>query len=140
MPFDSATAMSLASFCGSSGKVIVMPSFFFLGDTAHNVPQKLSISQSIRRQATRSNECYGPGSGQTTGDGRAVLGACGPIGFGMATDSRISVGLIVGPVLSCASDEIDEYLCASWVRDEAVTTVLDRLSQLLLKVFKRLSR
>ena len=42
---DSATAMSLASFCGSSGKVIVIPSFFFLSDTVYKVPQKLSILQ-----------------------------------------------------------------------------------------------
>jgi hypothetical protein len=75
MPLDSATAMSLASFCGSSGKVIVILSFFFLGDTVHNVPQKLSISQSTRRQATRSKECHGTGSGQTTGDGRALISA-----------------------------------------------------------------
>src|SRR5271157_6528998 len=67
MPFDSATAMSLASFCGSSGKVIVIPSFFFLGDTVHNVPQKLSISQSTRLQ----------GWGLLAGDGGAGTESAG---------------------------------------------------------------
>ena len=52
MPFGSATAMSLASFFGFSGKVIVIASFFFLCDTFHNVPHKLCISRSTRRQAT----------------------------------------------------------------------------------------
>src|ERR1019366_6175944 len=75
MPFDSATAMSLASFGGSSGKVIVISSFFFLGDTIHDVRQKRSISQSTRRQATRSTEGHGTRSEQTTGDGRALISA-----------------------------------------------------------------
>ena len=58
IPFDSATAMSLASFCGSSGKVIVIPSFFclLLGASVHNVPQK-AIHLAIR--PTSGEACEG---------------------------------------------------------------------------------
>jgi hypothetical protein len=39
MPIDSATALSLTSFCDSSGKVIVIWRFFFPGNASNGVYQ-----------------------------------------------------------------------------------------------------